>query len=144
VNREELTERDAHLLEETRQVVLSAPADIPRNPVWGQDYDPLAILSNPRSYPEHTEIALVNVRIAMHPEEHWSKCADCGRVFLADDETPGETVCSPECWNFYARYMAAEVGCPLSTFTMLDESPSEPAPSYGGDRPEEGRYGRDL
>lgn len=141
MNREELTERDAHLLEETRQAVLADAGSVPRNPAWGESYDPLSILTNPLSFPEHTEVALVNVRIAMHPEEHWSKCADCGRIFLADDETPGDTVCSPECWNSYCRYMASEVGCSLSTFKVLDESPSG---GWGGDRPEESRYGRDL
>jgi hypothetical protein len=81
----------------------AAAAYIPRNPQWGPDYDPLTILANPLSHPEHELIALVNIRIAMHPEERWSKCADCGRIFLVR-EGDG-TVCSPECFDSYLAYV---------------------------------------
>jgi len=144
MNREELTSRDLDLLQEVFEAARSNPSAIPRNPAWGDEYDPLEILAGIDSPVEHVTIAAVNLRIAMHPEEHWSKCADCGRVYLADDETPGDTVCSPECWNSYCRYLTAEVGCSLSSFKTLDESPTGTEPGYGGDRPEENRYGRDL
>jgi hypothetical protein len=103
MTRAELVDRDARLLEETRLLALSDPGSVPRSSRWGPDYDPLTILTNVRSHPEHTEIALVNIRIAMHPGEHWAKCADCGRVYLAGDF--GDTTCSQECFTSYCAYL---------------------------------------
>lgn len=135
---------DAALLQEARDAVRAGAAAISRNPAWPADYDPLAILADPEAEPEHELTALVNLRIAMHPEESWDKCANCGLIYRQGSST----VCSDECWQAYARCIAAETGTPLSRFG-LEEEPRDISfrgmrEEYGGDRIEGNPYGRDL
>ena len=106
---------DADLLRETENAVRADASAIPRNPAWGADYDPLAILANPESAPVHELIALVNLRVAMHPDEQWSKCANCGHVFLV--RFGDGTVCSAECWDAYKDCIATGAGVPFGLWT---------------------------
>lgn len=146
---------DADLLREVQNAVRADAAAIPRNPAWGADYDPLTILANPGSEPEHELIALVNLRIAMHPDEEWGKCANCGFTYRHGNDT----VCSDECWKAFAHHLAAETGTPLSRFGLEEEprdisfhgsrdgiavSAAAHYDTYGGDRIEDNPYGRDL
>lgn len=103
MTRDELVERDAQLLEDTRLGIIADPDSVSRNPAWGRDYDPMAILADPDSHPKHVEVALANVRIALNPGESWSKCANCGRIYLVG--VHGETVCSRECFDSYLAYV---------------------------------------
>lgn len=134
---------DAALLAEVQDAVRADAAAIPRNPAWRADYDPLAILANPESAPEHELIALVNLRIAMHPDEAWGKCANCGNIYRLPNALAD--ACSDECWEAFARSLAAETGTPLSRFG-LEEEPRDISfqGAYGGDRIEGNPYGRDL
>lgn len=134
---------DAALLEEVRSAIHTDASAIPRNPAWGTDYDPLTILANPESEPEHELIALVNLRIALHPDEAWGKCANCGNIYCQGGER-GDTVCSDGCWEGYARYIAAETGTPLSQFGLEEEPRDIAFHGFGGDRIEGNPYGRDL
>jgi hypothetical protein len=106
-----LRERDEALLDETRhaaEAALDGKVILPRNPAWGQSYDPLFIMLTTGS-PEVFRLALVNQRIAMHPGEAWGKCANCSRLYLV--EAYGE-VCSPECFAAYCNYLE-NPGSPL-------------------------------
>jgi hypothetical protein len=92
---------DAALLQEVRNAVRADAASIPRNPAWGADYDPLAILAGPESYPEHELVALVSLRIAMHPDESWGKCANCGVVY----KHGSDAACSDRCFEEFSASM---------------------------------------
>jgi hypothetical protein len=112
MTRDELTEADRLLLAEIWEAAVLGE-ELPRNPAWGEDYQPLVIIANPRAYPEHADVALVNLRIARHPAEHWAKCSGCSRIYLVRPASPGDTVCSAECWEDYKNFLAAQAGVPF-------------------------------
>jgi hypothetical protein len=108
VTRDDLVLRDMALLEETRQAIEGAVSGtgppLPRNPQWGRTYNPLRIIFDRNAKTAHFQVALINVRIAMHMDEQWAKCANCGRLYLVGES--GETVCSAECSRAYDAYLS--------------------------------------
>ena len=54
-------------------------------------------------YPEHREIAAINLRILILGE-HWAKCLNCGDAFSVED-AGNDSVCSPRCSNAYSNYL---------------------------------------
>jgi hypothetical protein len=68
------------------------------------DYDPDAILAEPKSHPLQKMYAEINIGIRDRGEV-WSKCPNCGEPYQITEEWTDPTVCSQECGDDYARYV---------------------------------------
>jgi len=104
MTRDELVARDEAYLEEARQAaeaVIDGIIPAIFLPAWPRNYNPYLLLGSTTD-PAVFRLTLVNVRLAIRPEESWSKCVNCERLYLCG---PYGNTCSAECFAARANFL---------------------------------------
>lgn len=58
------------------------------------------------NYVAHDGYALINAQVkAGRP---WAKCPNCGQPYPLDRPGANESICSPECYDAYVKYVTEE------------------------------------